>query len=89
MKELFTAFTSHGYDWSEFHVYRHPLNARKYAVRTQSGCSCNYFVNPTKDELKDSPQLGKREVYAKFSTWWGRGNAGTRVDNMQRLHSSL
>jgi hypothetical protein len=91
VSELFSAFESLGYDWNEFHVYRHPRYPHKYVVATDAGCSCSYFAEPTVEDLEAETPLGKREVYAKFSEWFGRGDYmdGTKLANMERLRSSL
>ncbi len=91
--ELFSAFASWGYDWDEFHVYRHPTNRRKFIVDYEGGCSCNYYETPTIEQAESMQPLGKREVYAEFSKWWDRtgysDKSGTKVDNLQRLRDSL
>lgn len=89
--EVFSAFESLGYDWNEFHVYRHPRNSRKFVVMTDSGCSCSSFEVPTLSILENETPLGKREVYAAFLNWFGRGDYmhGTKIDNLERLRSSL
>lgn len=93
IKEKFSAFATAGYDWSEFHVYQHPRDSRKYVVVLDSGCSCNYYEVPSLATLEAETPLGKREVYKEFSSWWnGSGyydNDGTKIDNLERLRSSL
>jgi hypothetical protein len=91
IQELFSAFESLGYEWNEFHVYRHPRESRKFVVDFASGCSCNYYETPSLRYLEGETPMGKREVYAEFSKWFGRGDYmhGTKSDNMERLRSSL
>lgn len=91
IKELFSVGASIGYEWDEFHVYRHPLNSRKYVVYVDNGCSCNYYETPSLAHLEAETPLGKREVYAKFSEWWPGANycSGTKIDNLERLRASL
>lgn len=90
-KQVFEAFQSLGYDWNSFHVYKHPLERGKYVAIQQGGCSCNSYVTPSIETLSASTPLGKREVYAVFSKWFGRGDymQGTKIANMERLRSSL
>jgi hypothetical protein len=93
LEDLFSAFASAGYDWDEFHVFRHPLNRRKYVVDHEGGCSCNSFEPPTLEQAEAMQPLGKREVYEEFSKWWDRtgysDKSGTKIDNMERLRASL
>jgi hypothetical protein len=91
IEELFSAFQSLGYDWHEFHVYRHPRESRKYVIDIDSGCSCDYYVVPSVKTLEAETPMGKREVYAAFLRWFGVGEYvdGTKIDNMERLRSSL
>lgn len=91
VEEMFAAFESQGWDWNEFHVYRHPRETRKYAVVIDSGCSCDGFTQPSLAMLEAETPIGKREVYKAFTEWFGRGDfmEGTKIDNMERLRSSL
>ena len=91
VQELFSAFESLGYDWNEFHVFRHPREARKYAVVIQGGCSCVSFEMSSIADLEAETPMGKREVYAEFTKWFGRGDymEGTKIDNLERLRSAL
>lgn len=92
-KELFSTAANLSYEWSEFYVYRHPREARKYIVDTGYGCSCNIYEAPSLAAAEAMTPLGKREVYAAFSQWWDSIEAydhyGTKVDTMERLRSSL
>ena len=89
--EVFTVEAGYGYEWSEFHVYRHPADRSKFVIDEQNGCSCNYYVPPTHSELQGSTPLSKHEVYVRFSAWWDDDchNSGTKIDNMQHLRDAL
>lgn len=92
--EKFSVGSSGGYEWTEFHVYQHPREPRKFVTWSDSGCSCNWYEAPTLEQLEACTPEGKREVYAEFSKWWDSIGtyydcSGTKIDNLERLRSSL
>ncbi len=93
LKELFSASAARSWEWDEMHVYRHPRERRKYIFVSGSGCSCDYYEQPTYEQAEAMTPLGKREVYAKFSEWWDSTDPyerpGAKVDYLQRLRDAL
>lgn len=88
--ELFEYSKALGWEWDEFHVYKHPREPKKYVVDIQAGCSCDYYNVPSLAELEAETPVGKREVYAAFSTWWNNDDCqGTKIDILQSLRDSL
>lgn len=83
----------YNYDWSEFRVFKHPDNPRKYAVDISSGCSCDSYEPPLAEDLRSNDPLTKVQVRNKFSDWWDRskslGHYGTKVSQIELLNSSL
>jgi hypothetical protein len=93
LEHLFSIENSPPYEWNEFHVFKHPLQPRKYFFDIDSDCSCSNYELPSLEFAKAATPVGKLEVYAAFSTWWDSTNeedqSMTKAAATERLRASL
>lgn len=82
---------SWGYDWAELHVYVHPANRRRFAVDSDSDCSCNYYEQPTEDELRALTPFTMADTRTEISQWLDlQGFApDNKAREMERAHLAL
>lgn len=86
-----------GYEWAEFHVYRHPIQPNKYTWHSDSGCSCYSYQTPSITMLTAQEPLNKKGIREAFSTWWDKNywfdsrenNAVTKAGHMEKLNEAI
>lgn len=79
------------YEWSELHVYVHPANGRRFALHEDSGCSCNYYEQPTVAELRALQPVTMTEARKQISAWLDAENYSpdSKARELERAHLAL
>jgi hypothetical protein len=82
-----------GYEWAEFHVYRHPREEGRYVADWASGCSCYGYEHPMDEELASETPLDKAGVVKAYSEFVATNDyyfdAADLTDGIEQLQTTL
>lgn len=93
MEPVFEIDETVSYEWCHFAAYPHPSNPGRYAVFTNSGCSCDYWEHPTVEEARAEVPLSRpqvRKAMTEFMDYYKAYiNAGEAIRNLERFETEM
>lgn len=89
---IFRVDTNVGFEWSTFALYRHPEEPSRYVASSASGCSCNWFKDPSDEQLCASYTVDRaaaRNALLAHLRPNFRVNPGSIVTHLERFEHTM